>query len=341
MISMLFMRHLPTYLRINLSPPSCVVDMRDAYVDMTRFIGILLMVIGHSYFMYWFGGWWPGRIIWSFHMPPFFIISGYMHKQRELSDVFYHGIKTLVYPYFVFGTIALIISILKHGECLSDALYLLLTANSSPAYNNGRTIGPIWFLLALFWGRFYFTCVLKYFRHFHILASLIVTCLAFSIHEAINPPLGLLTGANALIFISIGYSIREHGLNIVIFIASLLLYPFALLYSGLDMAHIAYNNVPLAITGALGGTVIAFFVALLLTNCPLTRWLSTYGKYSIQVLCWHYLIRLYLRDHFEMPTWQLVLFVAAPFAITYITSKSERFNILFKYPSNPSTINTK
>ena len=309
-----------------------MVDMRDTYVDMLRFIGIFLMVIGHSYFIYWFGGFWLGRIIWSFYMPLFFIVSGYMHKQREFNDVFLHGIKTLVYPYFLFGTVAMLFAILKQGKGISDAIYLLLTANSSPSYNDGRTIGPIWFLLALFWGRCYFTCILKCFRHLHLLLSIIVSYAAFLLHETINPPLGLLTGANALIFISMGYFIREHGINVVLLIVTLLLYPFALWYSTLDMAHITYTYYPLAIIGALGGTMIAFFFSIILVRCPFTSWMSMFGLYSIQVLCWHYLIGFYFRDYFEMPTFQLVLFVVAPFVITYFTSKSEYINMLFRYP---------
>ena len=167
---------------------------------------------------------------------------------------------------------------------------MLYTANSSPKYNNGQTIGPIWFLLALFWGRLYFACILKYARRYHFFLCMLATYVVYEVHEIINPPAGLLTGANALLFISMGYYFRKSGINIIFLIISLALYPYTLQNSGLDMAHVSYVNMPLAIIGGLAGTFIAFLCAMLMSKFFITKYFSIFGKYSIQVLCWHYLI---------------------------------------------------
>ena len=62
-------------------------------------------------------------MIWSFHMPLFFIISGYMYKECNISNIIHNGLKKLIYPYFVFGIIAVIIDILKYERSLQDAIY--------------------------------------------------------------------------------------------------------------------------------------------------------------------------------------------------------------------------
>ena len=47
-----FLKHI----RLNLPIPNCIINNRDIYIDMTRFVGIILMVAGHSCFVYYFEG---------------------------------------------------------------------------------------------------------------------------------------------------------------------------------------------------------------------------------------------------------------------------------------------
>ena len=68
---------------------------RNVAIDVTKGIGILLVIIGHVYA--------PNIIkyvICSFHMPLFFIISGYFFNQaRTLSQIIYRNLKKLLIPY--------------------------------------------------------------------------------------------------------------------------------------------------------------------------------------------------------------------------------------------------
>ena len=54
---------------------------RDETVQLSKAIGIVLMVIGHS-------GFWPyeNPFIYAFHMPLFFFLSGYCFKDANLSN---------------------------------------------------------------------------------------------------------------------------------------------------------------------------------------------------------------------------------------------------------------
>lgn len=53
----------------------------DNSVSFAKGIGILLMVLGHTYFSAY-----GYALIYMFHMPLFFFLSGYCFKQSHLDD---------------------------------------------------------------------------------------------------------------------------------------------------------------------------------------------------------------------------------------------------------------
>ena len=59
-----------------------VMTHRNLSVDTLKGIGIILMIVAHTYG--------PNNIIWdlifSFHMPLFFIVSGLFFKERSVKD---------------------------------------------------------------------------------------------------------------------------------------------------------------------------------------------------------------------------------------------------------------
>ena len=56
-------------------------NKRDIRFDWMRGIGILLMIVGHTILVDGFGY----RFIYSFHMPLFFLISGYFANGVTIS----------------------------------------------------------------------------------------------------------------------------------------------------------------------------------------------------------------------------------------------------------------
>lgn len=55
--------------------------MRNLNIDISKGIAIILMVIGHSSYpteLY--------KIIYSFHMPLFYLLSGYFMNKNSLTD---------------------------------------------------------------------------------------------------------------------------------------------------------------------------------------------------------------------------------------------------------------
>lgn len=129
------------------------------WIYIAKGIGIILVVVGHFYPKssptYWLE---IRKLIYSFHMPLFFILSGYLYSHGKYSyrDLIRNKTKRLLYP---FATIAGIFFLIKcmAGQIVHltypvsiDSVYALLT-------NPGNSYMPLlWFVHALF---FDFYCI--------------------------------------------------------------------------------------------------------------------------------------------------------------------------------------
>lgn len=68
---------------------------RENWIDIARGIGILLVILGHMSV--------ARRAIYSFHMPLFFFISGFLYKKRNFSALIRYESLNLVIPYCLWG----------------------------------------------------------------------------------------------------------------------------------------------------------------------------------------------------------------------------------------------
>lgn len=69
---------------------------RDNTFDIIKGIGILLVIIGHL--AHGYGVLIP--IIYTFHMPLFFIVSGYFYKEKGVIELLKRDFRLLIVPYF-------------------------------------------------------------------------------------------------------------------------------------------------------------------------------------------------------------------------------------------------
>ena len=83
---------------------------RDTVLDITKAIGIILMVMGHLHFSEDVFD----KYIYAFHMPLFFIVSGILFNQdKTLKNTIISRAKALLVPYVVFGGVYSVIFIVK------------------------------------------------------------------------------------------------------------------------------------------------------------------------------------------------------------------------------------
>jgi fucose 4-O-acetylase-like acetyltransferase len=129
-----------------------VTDQRNQTVDIAKGLGIILVVFGHNW-MVSQGDREIFRVVFSFHMPLFFFLSGiFLRQSSGFKEFLTSRMQSLLKPYFVtlliLGLVKLASDIL-HGR---DFLFDFLIYMEGVLYGTGRTIAwpPLWYLPHLF-----------------------------------------------------------------------------------------------------------------------------------------------------------------------------------------------
>ena len=170
---------------------------RNNVIDIAKGIAIILMVVGHCddlpevvrYFIY------------SFHMPLFFIFSGYFFRKRGGMDCVKNSARGLLKPYLIVSIVGVLLATLLYGaEGFKEQLLGCILANGGAAFFGERmpTTGPMWFLVALFWCRLFYDYLVSK-THRPLLWSFVISTVAFAIGYFItNLPFGILYGCASL-----------------------------------------------------------------------------------------------------------------------------------------------
>lgn len=255
-------------------------------------IAILCVMLGHA-------DWYPnifGRLIYSFHIPLFFIVSGYFAKtfaECNWKQYLVKNFKQLVLPYIVVASVcclfSLIVSVYKgessyftHNVCR----YLFALDN---VYENtlfDKPITYVWFLIALFWGKLFFYL----FSRFDRWGLVVCACLSIVmiiLHPCITTPFCIGRGIESLIFIVIGYSVRKYKIPIILYVVAIICWPISLYFGGIDLFAYKFNYLPIDIIGACGGTLAIYYLSKLLKRTVVSPILSWCGRNSMVILCAH------------------------------------------------------
>lgn len=133
-------------------------DSRLEYIDLCKAIGIILVVLGHTYY----GPQLLYNLIYCFHMPLFFAVSGYTYDKARNAHMGFllfakKKARQLLVPYFLFAFVNLLIQIIWKSlwlnevvtfDYLKDNVVGIVLCFSSMKYM--PNCSPIWFLLCLF-----------------------------------------------------------------------------------------------------------------------------------------------------------------------------------------------
>jgi len=210
-------------------------------LDYLKCIMIILMI---SFHLVYIGDSYPyaKQIVYTFHMPVFLIISGYLMNIRKEPRQFLKMIFWLAVPYFIMESgyivMASLLPIREHIDQLTPTVFLeKLLINP---------LGPYWYLQTLI------ICGLTYFAVFRLIkANLITLYIIIGILFALYAQIELVSLSLALYFLS-GAVIRHSSLNILqVFRPSLL----AILAAGLLMAFPENLH-----TETAGGILIVYLV---------------------------------------------------------------------------------
>lgn len=212
------------------------------------------------------------NFIYSFHMPVFFIISGYFFRQREITELLKNGMRRLIVPYFFTCIIAVVIRLILGKKIFGFILTALWgngsSMNTAKYFSDFPNIGPIWFLLGLFWCMVAFHYIMKIKNQVWVIALISAIFLFSTIigRGIFIAPFSLLSGLCALPFMYFGYYSRNHDIKKSVEIPLLATWGGVIFLSHMNIARCYFECYFIDILGGIGGYLFFLFLSSYLQN---------------------------------------------------------------------------
>lgn len=327
------------------------VDNRIEWIDAAKGIAIILVVINHTHNPNPF----LAKIISSFHLPLFFIISGYLFNSEKYITNFVALVKNrfsrLLVPYFIWSCIyCSIIIIFSHPSFSKVTNILFMSVLYGTGTNPGThvphniiSIGSLWFLPCLFCSEIIFWFLLKstinlkssyknlFFGLFAYIGAFIgakIFFLPWSLDIALLVP----------IFLFCGYKAKQNNLlikniNWKFSILLLILWGIDILQGGISINNREYHNLLFSISGAMAASILILNLVHLLSTKykSFCKIFSYIGAQSMLILCVHILIR---DSIFEIPSlrlyWpvEMILIISLSLLVGVIIKKNSQLNMI-------------
>lgn len=296
---------------------------RENWVDAARGIGILLVIIGHCRR--------PElvlKMIQSFHMPFFFLLSGYLFRIRDghFRDFAKRKAEAYLIPYSKLAGINLAVwmLIMLRQKPLGECRGLLLRYTIGILYSRGTwywmpNCSPIWFLTALFCASILMYGILKLPERFRIPAVILCAAAAYWCavspvmnhpvmtfrnfrYERIKLPLNIDSALWGVPFLYLGYCARERrilqrmdsvpGIGVAAGAAVLLGIGASAGYRNpveyMSMDSMIFGNAVLSYVSAVG--ISAGIILAVRNLLPENRLLIFLGRNTIPILGYNYLV---------------------------------------------------
>lgn len=288
---------------------------RIQWIDLAKCIAIILTIVGHTVGVGHFGNILRG-MIFSFHMPLFFIVSGYTMNTSNDYSVFRARVKKsfkhLIVPALVTYIIAIIwqcindVSLIRNIDIWKSRLYVLFYASGVPGDFNGRHIaalGAQWFFFALFFGKilFYFATIKTSSIWRLMIVSIVLGCAGVWLGTGCWLPFSLDVAMAVIPFLFLGHCLRNVSLenkwirNLVIcfLVWGITLYiefPDYNNWTYLELAARRYFLFPLCYLTAAAGCMCAFIICVQFEKLgigTINKPLMYFGRNSLYLFCVH------------------------------------------------------
>lgn len=289
---------------------------RLQFVDIAKGIAILAVIVGHvairmaglSY-----GAATVFATCFTFHMPLFFLLSGYfLHCGQHFN--WRKEARRLIVPYILTALTIVVLEVvavlmlndLPAGmslkrfvfEWLNAAVYGSAALTGKELWPQTFRIGAIWFLLALFWARLLVTAACKT----RISGLLIVLCaLAGGISAPyVYLPFSIQAGMTASVYVYLGTLVRKYDLlNVMkqhkwVLAPALLIWLYAILhFRGFGMGTADFGQTPLDVArnliGSFGGMICILIISMYIEQLGhrMSSHLAEIGRISLLILAVH------------------------------------------------------
>lgn len=273
-----------------------MVQERNQWMDIAKGITIILMVLGHTSI--------PdiaSRFIWSFHMPLFFIASGWMTNWRKCSgfgEYLTKKAKGILLPFMVYSAIVLLIF-----ECLIGGGIL------KHWLTHGWEAYALWFIPVLFLasviGWLVNMCPNKYWRYGMMCVMLVIGCLLSYYHCNLAWTLSSVPFATFLVLLGSELRQQQKWIDEPRWWLMIGSFAIALYISHFWRLDMCFNNIlpimPLTL-GAVAGTLMMFTLSSYIVRYTklLSRVFQAVGRETYVVVAFSQIIIMLLNQYFTL-----------------------------------------
>ena len=300
-----------------------MMKQRINWIDWAKSICMFLVIIGHTHIQY--PDFYTKQLIYAFHMPLFFFLSGLFGKKGLSIDSIYSDIRYIIIPYLFYSIIGII---LPHPIAIKEIPQYLLNI----IWGNDISIGAIWFLPAIFFCKLFGGLIISLKDKYHLFYYFlfILAFLPAFFLRGVYLPLFIGAAACGLPFFLLGNEFmklsykRIHGkyLLIIAFIAAI----FTIVLSPMhDFVLIAANNYLYYINAFTG--IIAIISTSIILNRYTIRFVTITAYGNIATLWLHgvilslfnyYLPKMLGYDISAYPLLNAIIYSMITYALCYI-----------------------
>ncbi len=274
---------------------------RIQYLDIAKAIGIILVIIGHISQNEIITS-----VIYSFHMPLFFILSGYLYHKGNTKN----KIKKILIPYFLFSIISYLYWFFieknlrgQNGDAVTLFLNIFIARAGSENYlfNAVMWFLPCLLITQLIYGGIDNIIKNKYLKALTILLLSLVGYI-LSKMEIFRLPFTLDITFMSLLFYFLGQCLKsieekyklveninkslKNKLITSIFLVILFICLVGLVYINgpINMNEMKYNSYLLSVLNACIGSAIILIISVLIKNNKFLEWV---GMNTLTIMCIH------------------------------------------------------
>ena len=303
-----------------------MTENREKWLDVTKGIGIIFMVLGHSNA--------PDRLrlwIYGFHMPLFFILAGFMFnsskwKKRGLGSLIKNRAKAYLIPYTKYFLINLIVfsflELIRYKSKYSyKNIFYYIGAGIYSHDISMPNCAPLWFLTCLFVSYFFFWALLyfdKQKKQFIIVISyillLLVVCKIENCFQITQLPWHIDVALIASVFMLMGHIFSDkrdyithnnHRLTSIVLLFGV--GTIVIMINGrINMVQNQYQNIVLFILGATLLSLCVMLSSFTLCQyqnrviCKLADLLAFWGQNTIVFIGYNYMINVFVRQFVKL-----------------------------------------
>ena len=263
------------------------------------------MIIGHE------ASGMLATFIFSFHMPIFFLLSGYTSHVVTSDDDFKKTIRNLFKKVWMLGAVMCVFYAVENWVAnpapkfqmwafIKFVIKMILGGNCAgwnKRYANYPGVGVMWFMFAFFWSKSLFSFLTAHFKRIYLMMlCIIIPAIGYLISKFIWLPQSFDIAMVTILFMYVGMSLKgfsgttQDKFKYPLLFLVLIYWLICLVHSvGLNLAMREYPYGFISIIEAIAGSVVIIFASKIIARVPLVNNISFFGRHTLSIMCIHYL----------------------------------------------------